>query len=96
MELCENKIVDPLEAHDNGSVERNFSKFLGEKFKELYFVYLLTHPTETAYLRFQDRELSNDVWLVEVRRRKLLVHSFLGLTQPRLIRLLSCWNYRKP
>ena len=35
------------------------------------------HPAETAYLSFRDRELSNDVWLVEFRQRKVVVHTFL-------------------
>ena len=45
--------------------------------KSCNFFYLLAHPAETAYLSFRDRELSNDVQLVEVRRRKVVVHTFL-------------------
>ena len=39
-------------------------------------VYLLAHPAETAYLSFRDRELSNDVLRVQVRPRKVAVHTF--------------------
>ena len=37
----------------------------------------MANPAETAYLSFQDRELSNDVPLVEFQRRKVVVHTFL-------------------
>ena len=67
-----------------------------KNFKELLFVYLLANPAETAYLSFQDRELSNDIRLVQVWRRKVVVHTFLGCPNPRLIRWPSCRNYRKP
>ena len=38
--------------------------------------YLLAHPAETAYLSFRDRELFNVVLLVQVRPRKVPVHTF--------------------
>ena len=37
----------------------------------------MANPAETAYLSFRDRELSNDEPLVEFRRRKVVVHTFL-------------------
>ena len=37
----------------------------------------MANPAETAYLGFRDRELSNNVWLVEFQRRKVVVHTFL-------------------
>ena len=39
----------------------------------------MANPAETAYLSFRDRELSNDVPLVEFRRRKVVVHTFLWM-----------------
>ena len=35
----------------------------------------MANPAETAYISFRDRELSNEVWLVEFRRRKVVVHT---------------------
>ena len=37
----------------------------------------MANPAETAYLSFRDRDLSNDVSLVEFRQRKVVVHTFL-------------------
>ena len=37
----------------------------------------MTNPAETAYLSFRDGELFNDVWLVLLRRREVVVHTFL-------------------
>ena len=39
--------------------------------------YLLANHAETAYLSFRDRELSNNVWLVQVRPRKVAVHTLV-------------------
>ena len=40
------------------------------------FFYLFANPAGTANLSVRDRELSDDVWLVQLRRRKMVVHSF--------------------
>ena len=58
--------------------------------------YLLAHPAETAYLSFRDRELSNDVRLVQLQRRKVVVHTFLGWSQAGLLRRPLYRYYRKP
>ena len=50
--------------------------FSAKKFKELFF-YLLANPAESAYLSVQDGKLLNAVLLVEFRRRKVAVHTFL-------------------
>ena len=42
----------------------------------------MANPAATAYLSFRDRELSNDVQLVQVRWRKVVVHTFLGCPKP--------------
>ena len=65
---AEEKLEIPLEAHDKAEMSEFFQVFF-QKFKELYFFYLLAHPAETAYLSFRDRELSNDIRLVQFRRR---------------------------
>ena len=44
------------------------------------------NPAETAYLSFRDRELSNDVPLVEFRRRKVVVHTFLWVVPGHCLR----------
>ena len=72
------------------------AKISGKKLKELYFVYCLANPAETAYLSVRDRELCNAVRLVEFRRRKVAVHTFWGWSQARLLRRPSCRKYRKP
>ena len=46
----------------------------------------MANPAETAYLSFQDREFSNDVWLVELRRRKVVVHTFLSVVPGHCLR----------
>ena len=39
----------------------------------------MANPTETAYLSVRDGELSNAVRLVEFRRRKVEIYTFLGV-----------------
>ena len=46
----------------------------------------MANPAETAYLSFRDRELSNDVRLVEFRRRKLVLHTFLWVVPGHCLR----------
>ena len=45
----------------------------------------MANPAETAYFSFQDRQLSNNVSLFLVWPRKVVVHTFLGFAQARLI-----------
>ena len=42
--------------------------------------------SETAYLSFRDRELSHDVPLVELRRRKMVLHTFLWVVPGHCLR----------
>ena len=46
----------------------------------------MANPAETAYLSFRDRELSNDIPLVEFRRRKVVVHTFLWVVPGHCLR----------
>ena len=55
-----------------------FFKLSGKNLSAAIF-YLLANPAETAYLGFRDRELSNNVLLVQVRPRKVAVHTFFGV-----------------
>ena len=90
------KLLIPLEAHHKAQSSENFLSFqTKKKLKELHF-YLLANPAETAYFSFLDQELSNDVCLVQVRRRKVAVHTFLGWSQAGLLIQRSCRNYQKP
>ena len=41
------------------------------------------NPAETAYLSVRDGKLSNAVWLVEFRPRKVAVYTFFGLVPSR-------------
>ena len=50
--------------------------------KRAVFFYLLGTPAETAYLSVRDGKLSNAVWLVEFRRRKVAVLTFWGGPKP--------------
>ena len=59
-------------------MERNFSKFSAKKLRAVIF-YLLDNPAETAYLSVRDGDLSKAVRLVEFRRRKVAIHTFLGV-----------------
>ena len=77
MSCDKEKMSIPLEAHHKAQSSKNFSKFSGKNLKELSFFHLLANPAETAYLNFWDRELSNDVWLVEFWWREVVVHTFL-------------------
>ena len=61
------KLLIPLEVHITRSVEQNFLSFREKKLKSCNFFYLLAHPAETAYLSFRDRELFNDVRLIQLR-----------------------------
>ena len=79
----------------NAQSSKIFLCFRAKNLKSFNF-YLLANPTETAYLSFRDRELSNDVLLVQVRPRKVSIHTFFGLAQGRLMRPPSCRNFQKP
>ena len=48
--------------------------------------YLLGRPPETAYLSFRDRELSNDVRLVQLRQTKVVLHTFLWVVAGHCLR----------
>ena len=91
----EERFVDPSRGAPWSSVKRNFSKFSSKKKRAVIF-YVLANPGGTAYLSFRDRELSNNIKLVQFRRRRVAVHTFLGWFQAGLLRLRSHRNYRKP
>ena len=76
---------------------RSSEKFLfrAKTLKSCIF-YLLARPAETAYLTFQDRELSNDLWLVEWPPRKVVVHTFLGVVPSQADETAFVANYRTP
>ena len=73
-----------------------FFCFPPKKLKELYFIYLLGNPAETAYLSVRDGKLSNAARLFEIRRRKVAVHTFLEWSQAGLLRRPFYRKYRKP
>ena len=52
-----------------------------QKHERAVIFYLLAHPAETAYLAVQHHELSNAVWLIEIRRRKVAIHTCWGWSQ---------------
>ena len=79
------KLSIPLEAHHKAQSSDIFLSFQAKKLKAVIF-YLLANYAETAYLSFRDRKLLNDVWLVQVRPRKVAVHTFWRLAQAKLIR----------
>ena len=76
----------PLEAHHNAPSSEIFLSFPPKNWKSCNFFYLLANPAETAYLSVRDGKLSNAVRLVEFRRRKVAVHTFLGWFQAGLLR----------
>ena len=70
------KLSIPLEAYDKAQLSEIFLSFLAKNLKSFNF-YLLAQPAETAYLSFRDQELSNEIPLVQLRRRKVIVHTLL-------------------
>ena len=74
----------PLEAHRKAQSSEIF--VFWQKIKRAVISYLLANPAETAFLSFRDEELSNHAWLVQVRQGKVVVHTFLGMAQARLIK----------
>ena len=66
------KLPIRLEAHHKAQLSEIFLSFQ-PKIKRAVIFYLLANPAETAYLCIRDRELSNAVWLVEFRPRKVAV-----------------------
>ena len=64
--------------------------------RAVIFFYLLANPAETAYLSVRDGKLSNAVRLVEFRKGKVAVHTFLGCSKAGLLKQPSRWIYRKP
>ena len=46
----------------------------------------MANHAETAYLSFRDRELSNDVRLVQLWQRKVVVHTFLWVVTGHCLR----------
>ena len=75
------KLSIPLEAHHKAQSSKMFL-FFQQKIKRAVIFYLLANPGGTAYWSFRDRELSSNVWLVQVRRRKVVVHTFWGGPKP--------------
>ena len=72
------KLSIPLEVHDTAQWSEIFRSFEAKAEKSCNF-YLLANHAETAYLSFWDRQLFNHVRLVQFRRRKVIVHTFLWL-----------------
>ena len=70
-----------------------FFQVFRQKIERAVIFYLLANPAETAYLSVRDQELSNALWLVEFRQRKVAIHTFFGRSQAWLLRLPSRWNY---
>ena len=60
-----------------------FFEVVRQKIKRAVIFYLLVNHAETAYLSFRDRELSNNVRLVQFWRRKVAVHTFFGVVPSR-------------
>ena len=85
MSCDKEKLSIPLEAHHKAQWSEIFL-FSGKNLKELSFFHLLANPAETAYLNFWDRELSNDVWLVEFWWREVVVHTFLWVVTGHCLR----------
>ena len=52
----------------------------------LLFFSLISYPAEIGYFNSPNRELSNEVWLVEFRRRKVVVHIFLWVVPGHCLR----------
>ena len=88
--------VIPLSSRTIKLSRAKFFQVFRQKIKRAVIFYLLANPAESAYLSIRDRELSNNVRLMQLRRRKVAVHIFLGWSQAGLIRQRSCRNYRKP
>ena len=74
------KLSIPLEAHHKTQSSQ------AKKLKELLFFIFWAIMLKLQILSFPDRELSNKVRLVQVRPRKVVVHTFLGLARARLMR----------
>ena len=59
------------------------AKVFSQKLKRGAIFYLLTDPAETACSSVRYKELSNAVRLVESRRRKVAIHTFMGVVPNR-------------
>ena len=75
--------------------QAKFFQVFSQKIERAVIFYLLGNPAETAYLSVRDEYLSNAIRLVEIRRRKVAVHTFLGWSQARMLRRPLYRNYRK-
>ena len=60
------------------------------------FFCLRSYPGEISHSNSPNWELSNDIWDVVVRRRKVAIHTFLSWFQAGLLRRTLWRNYRKP
>ena len=80
------KLSIPLEAHHKAQLSEIFLSSLAKNKIAVIFFYLWANHAETAYLSFRDWELSNDVWLVQLRRRKVVVHTFLWVVTGHCLR----------
>ena len=80
------KLSISLEAHHEAQSSDIFLSFQAKKIKRAVIFYLLANHAETAHLSFRDWELSNDVWLVQLRRRKVVVYSFLWVVTGHCLR----------
>ena len=75
------KLSIPLEAHHKAQLSKIFL-FSAKKLRAK-IVYLLANAAETAYFSVRDGELKNAVRLVKFRRRKVAVHTCLGVVPSR-------------
>ena len=73
-----------------------FLKVFRQKIERVVVFNLLANPVETAYLSVRDGKLSDAVRLVEFRRRKAAVYTFLEWSQAGLLRRPLYRNYRNP
>ena len=89
------KLPIALEAHLKAQ-SSEISVIFQAKIKRAVLFSSLVNPARTAYLSFRDQELSNAVWLVELWRGKVAVHTFFGWSQAGVLRRPSRRNYRKP
>ena len=74
------KFSIPLEAHDKAQLSEVFQVFF-QKFKELYFFYLLAHPAETAYLSFEIESFLTTYGLSNCGEDKWKFTPFCGWSQ---------------
>ena len=95
LSCAKEKLSIPLEAHEKTQSSEIFLSFQAKKLKSFNFLYFGPSCWNRIFKLTRSRAF-NDILLVEVRPRKVAVHTFFWVGPGKAMRPPSNRNYRKP